>query len=103
MDLLNDHLATAILTSSNEDYRTAEFDNYNVHPDFLLKFIREEIDWYHVKKLELKIKDQMNEKGLGEYAEILRRHLMDENISKYRSLIEDDKLIDLLYRRENDF
>ena len=103
VDLLNDFLSTAILLNSNEDYKTGEFDNYTTHPDFLLKFIREEIDWYQVKKLDLSVNEQVNKIGLGEYAEILRVHLKGENISKYRFLIEDDKLIDLLLNRENDF
>ncbi len=102
-ELLNECLATAVLTNTNSDYKTGQFDQYNLPADFLLTHIHDEINWYQVKKLDLFVDEQMTRKGLGKYAEILRGHMRDENISRYIELIEDDKLIDLLISRESDF
>lgn len=102
-DLLNECLSTAVLTNTNNDYKTGQFDQYNVPADFLLNHIQNEINWYQVKKLDLSIDEKMKEIGLGKYAEILREHLRNSNIAKYRGLIEDERLIDLLTTKESDF
>ena len=102
-DLLNEYLSTAVLINTNNDYKTGQFDQYNVPADFLLTHIQNEINWYLVKKLDLSIDEKMEKLGLGKYAEILREHLRNDNIAKYRGLIEDDKLMDLLTTRESGF
>lgn len=102
-EMLNEYLSTAVLTNANIDYKTGQFDQYNVPAEFLLTHIQNEINWYGVKKLDLLIDEKMQGIGLGKYAEILREHLRNNNIAKYRGLIEDGRLIDLLTIRESDF
>ena len=102
-ELLNECLATAVVTNTNSDYKNGQFDQYSLPADFLLNHIKDEINWHQVKKLDLLFDEQMKETGLGKYAEILREHLRNSNIAKYREFIEDDRLIDLLTTRESDF
>lgn len=103
IDFLNDCVATAIITEKHKDYKNDEFANYSFHPDRLLKFIKEEIDWSHVKMLDVSIDKKMEESNLGAYAQASREHLRNANIGRYRYLIEDDKLIDLLIKKEGAF
>ena len=102
-ELLNDCLAIAVVTNTNSDYKTGQFDRYSIPADFLLNHIKDEINWYQVKKLDLLVDERIKETGLGKYAEMLREHLRNSNIAKYRGLIEDDRLIDLLTTRESNF
>lgn len=103
VQLLNEYASIAITVGAHEEYKKEEYNEYRILPDFLLKFIKEEFDWEYIKSQEENIKNQMQEKGLGEFAEMLRIHVRNSDINKYRKLFEEDNLIDFLGTRESAF
>jgi hypothetical protein len=104
MNILREEIQAAVLIQTHPDYEKYAFTfQYSQRPEFLYKYLQEEIDWNEVKRLEEMLNPELEEAGIGKYGMLLKIHLRDNNISRYRQMLQNDSVKDFILKREGEF
>nr|WP_294988969.1 hypothetical protein [uncultured Sediminibacterium sp.] len=104
LNIMQEEMRSAILTQTHPDYEkyTSPYQ-YSQRPEFLYKYLQDEMDWNEVKRLEENLNKQLEEAGIGKYGMLLKMYLRDNNISQYRQMLENDSVKDFILKREGEF
>lgn len=104
MNIFREEIQAVILIQTHPDYeKYTSPHQYSLRPEFLYKYLQQEIDWNEVKRLEEKLNPELEEAGIGKYGMLLKMHLRDKNISRYRQMLENDSVKDFILKREGEF
>lgn len=104
LNILRQEIRSAVIIQTHPDYEKYGSPYQFLHrPEFLYKYLQEEIDWNEVKRLEENLNPELEEAGIGKYGMILKMHLRDKSISQYRQMLENDSVKDFILKREGEF
>lgn len=103
-EIMKADIDTAILVRTHPDYEDSSLSYQpSIRADFLLEFLLKEINWHEAKRLEVALNKQLDNAGVGKYGMMLKVHLRDTDISRYRQMLENDSACDFIVRREGEF
>lgn len=104
LNIMSEEIRSAVLIQTHPDYeKYISPYQYAQRPEFLYKYLQEEIDWNEVKRLEENLNSELEEAGVGKYGMMLKLHMRDSNISHYRQMLENDSVKNFILKREDEF
>lgn len=104
LNIIKEEIESAILIRDHPDFEDFSHPyQYSNRPEFLFKYLQEEMDWNEVKRLEESLNVRLEEAGVGKYGMLLKVHLRDNNINRYRQMLENDSARDFIIKREGEF